>query len=690
MTVFFRLLDVPAEEKQAALRALVADVGTAGGGITGQRRTFERQPNAFSQVPGSPFAYWVSDRVRETFSTAKPLQHGNREARFGASPKDRFRFVLATWEIERTPARHWVPLAKGGVSSSFYSDVHLVVRWRDEGHELKAHISAYRNARGWGEQWSAALNGYEHYGRPGLTWTLRTQGGLALRAMPGGCIFADKGPGVFIGENPAPDLLALLAITNSSSFRFLVELQMAFGSYEVGVIQRTPVPSLAPTDRDALADLARRAWSLKRQLDTVKETSHAFLLPVELIERVTSLNRANAVRELAAIQKEIDERAFALYDIDQQDRAAIESPPSVCLTDAEAADEDEEPQGEEHDAAPLGIATLPFNSWLVGVAFGRFDKRLATGERPLPAEPEPFDALPNQAPAMWPGDQPRKVSALEFLLDDPGHELDLVAHVTQASLGTGFEVAHDIRRWIAREFFALHIKMYSMSRRKAPIYWQLGTPSASYSVWLYLHAFTKDTLYRIQNDYAAPKLAHEERRLEALRREAGESPRAADRKALAEQESFVDELRGFLAEVKLVVPVWTPNLDDGVLINFAPLWRLVAHHKGWQKELKATWDALCRGQYDWAHLAMHLWPERVVPQCAIDRSLAIAHGLEDVFWVEGVDGKWKSRPTPVRPVEVLVAERTSPAARAGLKNLLAAPSASGNGRARVRRAASGN
>lgn len=291
---------------------------------------------------------------------------------------------------------------------------------------------------------------------------------------------------------------------------------------------------------------------------------------------------------------------------------------------------------------------------------------------------------------MWPGDQPRKVSAPEFLLDDPGHELDLVAHVTQASLGTGFEVAHDIRRWIAREFFALHIKMYSMSRRKAPIYWQLGTPSASYSVWLYLHAFTKDTLYRIQNDYAAPKLAHEERRLEALRREAGESPRAADRKALAEQESFVDELRGFLAEVKLVVPVWTPNLDDGVLINFAPLWRLVAHHKGWQKELKATWDALCRGQYDWAHLAMHLWPERVVPQCAIDRSLAIAHGLENVFWVEGVDGKWRSRPTPVRPVEVLVAERTSPAARAGLKNLLAAPSASGNGRARVRRAASGN
>ena len=47
-----------------------------------------------------------------------------------------------------------------------------------------------------------------------------------------------------------------------------------------------------------------------------------------------------------------------------------------------------------------------------------------------------------------------------------------------------------------------------------------------------------------------------------------------------------------------------------------------------------------RAEHDWAHLAMHLWPERVVPKCAKDRSLAIAHGLEEVFWVEGIDGKW--------------------------------------------------
>jgi len=175
-----------------------------------------------------------------------------------------------------------------------------------------------------------------------------------------------------------------------------------------------------------------------------------------------------------------------------------------------------------------------------------------------------------------------------------------------------------------------------------------------------------------------------------MTRELRDKATAAQRKELAVQESLVEELRAFLEEVKRVAPLWNPNLDDGVIINFAPLWRLVPQHKPWQKELKSTWDALCDGKYDWAHLAMHLWPERVVPKCATDLSLAIAHGLEDVFWLEETDGKWTERKAPTRSVQELVRERTSPAVRAALKSLLEAPAATGNagrGRGSRRRAA---
>ena len=120
-----------------------------------------------------------------------------------------------------------------------------------------------------------------------------------------------------------------------------------------------------------------------------------------------------------------------------------------------------------------------------------------------------------------------------------------------------------------------------------------------------------------------------------MRADAGSNPSGAQRKLIEAQEAFVDELRVFLDEVRRVAPLWSVDLDDGVVVNLAPLWRLVPQHKPWQKELKSKWDDLVAGKYDWAHLAMHLWPERVVPKCATDRSLAIAHGLEDVFWVEG-------------------------------------------------------
>ena len=266
----------------------------------------------------------------------------------------------------------------------------------------------------------------------------------------------------------------------------------------------------------------------------------------------------------------------------------------------------------------------------------------------------------------------------DILVDDEGDVEDLAARVIARGEKIGCNLPEDLRQWLRREFFPLHIKMYSKSRRKAPIYWQLATPSANYSIWLYIQAFSKDLLFRVQNDFAAPKLAHEERRLVSLTGELRDKGTAAQRRELAAQESVVEELRAFLEEIKRVSPLWSPDLNDGVIINFAPLWRLVPQHKPWQKELKTTWDALCEGEYDWAHLAMHLWPERVIPKCVKDRSLAIAHGLEDILWVEGNDGKWTARKAPTRSVEELVRARTSPAVKAALKSLFEASATTGN------------
>jgi hypothetical protein len=289
-----------------------------------------------------------------------------------------------------------------------------------------------------------------------------------------------------------------------------------------------------------------------------------------------------------------------------------------------------------------------------------------------------------------------------ILVDDPGQATDLTAalrrvfdEVFNASSDAFWNEAtalldpqrRDLRDWLASSYFEHHLKRHSKSRRKAPIIWQLAVPSGRYSVWLYAHRLTRDSFFQIQNDVVTPKLAHEERQLTSLMQSAGSTPSAKARKEIAAQQAFVEELRSFLDEVKRVAPLWNPALDDGVVLTMAPLWRLVAQHKAWQKEIKSKWDELAAGKYDWAHLAMHLWPERVVPKCATERSLAIAHGFEDVFWAEGDDGIWKPRRTPTRRVDELVRERTSVAVKAALKSLLEAAANANGGRARGRRVA---
>ena len=330
---------------------------------------------------------------------------------------------------------------------------------------------------------------------------------------------------------------------------------------------------------------------------------------------------------------------------------------------------------------PFATETLEF---YFGAAFGVW-KRI---DAPWPSSlDDMFAETPLHPPALSP-------TPAAVLVDDPGHSSDIGSRIvataeidwpdaadeTLESLVNfaGFGCA--VRNYFAREFFADHLRRFSRSRRKAPIYWQLATPSASYSVWLYVHAFGKDTLFRIQIDYAAPKLAHERRQLESGRAEAGPNPSGTQRKAIEAQEAFVEELQAFFDDVKRVAPLWNPDLDDGVIINFAPLWRLVPQHRSWQKELRATWEALANGDYDWAHLAMHLWPERVIPKCATDRSLAIAHGLEDTFWFEDQNGKWKALDIPAHPIEELVAGRTSSAVKAALKSLVEAPEPTGTAR----------
>ena len=617
-TIFIRLMEE--QNKSASLRVTAQSIREG----KSDPRTFTVQPDQFRKVPGAPFSYWVGNAARDAFERFSSVQNEpERKACFGLSTKDDARFVRLNWECHPNSVNsRWFSLVKGGAFSRYYLDPYLTIDWESNGARLKA-FAEVRTAEIFGVgSWSRWINNWDTYFQPGVFWSRRSQKGLSFRVLPSGCIYTDKAPVVF---SSLDSLLANTALLNSEAFRSLVDFQISFGSFEVGAIQRTPIPAPAPDDKEQLTALAKRAWSLKRILDTVEETSHAFLLPAALRVRLGDYDPPAIEAEMERIQGQIDEIAFNLYGFSDTDRVAITQPPAVEDGDnakGEAEDEDEARELPADSQSAL-------HSWAVGVSFGRFDWRLATGERAAPAEPEPFDPLPTKSHGMLPDGVAPFHTHAGILVDDPGHPHDLARLVEEVLTRVGAPVSEDVRRWLQRDFFAFHLQRYSKSRRQAPIYWPLSTTSGSYTLWVYYPNLTSQTLYTAINDFVEPKLKQVGADVTALRNKGSARTRDDEKQfeTLQALELELIELRDTLLKL---APTYKPNHDDGVQISAAPLWPLF-RHKPWQKVLKDTWAMLEKGDYDWAHLAMNYWPDRVREKCKTDKSLAIAHGLEDLY-----------------------------------------------------------
>ena len=232
---------------------------------------------------------------------------------------------------------------------------------------------------------------------------------------------------------------------------------------------------------------------------------------------------------------------------------------------------------------------------------------------------------------------------------DEGHSDDLPARIEDVlTLLLGEEGAQEViasligeslpdrqkfRRFMERDFFSKHhLKMY----RKRPIYWLLQTKGKNYGFYIFHERMDKDSLYKLQRNYIDPKLNWIEQRIRELTNRMGSSEGPEYRRLERKREKFEDfyqEVKEFLQKVNEVlnkkdkterVVGYNPDINDGVILNMAPLYELIP----WSEPAK-YWKELEEGQYDWAHVAMRYWPERVKEKCKEDKSLAIAHGLEN-------------------------------------------------------------
>lgn len=297
-------------------------------------------PESFRQVPESPFAYWVSEKVRGLFTELSRFEGEGRHACVTNPAGDDRRFFRGWWEVPVAfvgKVFRWRCMAKGGHFSKYYSDIDLVADWDDKEGTFQGFFGTVHRPL---KRPASA----DYFFKSGITYSSRTQLAFSARVLPGNSIFHAKGPGIFA---PAGQRASVLGIMNSLLFQRLLELQMTFGSYEVGVIQRTPVPDLTGQEGAQLARLALDCISIKRTLDRSDETTHVYHLPAlsqapgdTLARRVASwqVTVADTDRQLAENQREIDDIAFRLYGIDGEDRRMMET--GMSAANSLGSDED--------------------------------------------------------------------------------------------------------------------------------------------------------------------------------------------------------------------------------------------------------------------------------------------------------------------------------------------------------------
>src|SRR5262249_37482764 len=104
---------------------------------------FAVRPEAFREIPGTPFSYWAGTRLRRLFAALQPVQSAGRHACVTNQVGEDNRFYRCWWEAPSDffgRGKRWVSLAKGGAFSPFYCDLHLVVDWDEKRQTYRGFI----------------------------------------------------------------------------------------------------------------------------------------------------------------------------------------------------------------------------------------------------------------------------------------------------------------------------------------------------------------------------------------------------------------------------------------------------------------------------------------------------------------------------------------------------------------------
>lgn len=189
---------------------------------------YRRDADTFKQIPGTPIAYWASDRFINLFSD---LITRYSVANEGIKTGDNDRFLKYWFEVsecqtnirKRRLSPKWHITAKAGESRKWYGSHYVVTNFANNGAEMIA-------------TGHASITGISNLYKPAITWNRIGSGRLSFRYLPAGFLSNMGGLCMYSQSGQGDSQLALLSFLNSSIVALELEMLNPSTSFPPGTI----------------------------------------------------------------------------------------------------------------------------------------------------------------------------------------------------------------------------------------------------------------------------------------------------------------------------------------------------------------------------------------------------------------------------------------------------------------------
>ena len=577
----------------------------------------------FMKIPGSPVAYWVSDKALQNYKIGK-LMGEIAAPCAGLATGDNNIFQRIWYEVSYdnigfgvkdcsetlNRKEKWYPCNSGGEYRKWSTDDIMIVNWKNDGEEIRN----FRNKSG---KIASRPQNTQRYFKRGLTWNKLSTAHFAVKYKKEGYIFDDTSRSAFPQEGI--ELFYLVGVLCSCISSYYLEALNPTMSFTNGDIIRIPVCFCNDGKRECINKIVENNVIIsKSDWDSFELSWNYKKHPLVKLAKKTikKNNEKSSYRIVDAFfwwENECNTRFHNLK--------ANEEELNCIFIDIYGFQDELTPEVEDKNVtvrkADLGRDIRSFISYAVGCMFGRYsldqeglmfaggdmkdiytyygatsvdtatiqlDEKNAFEESKtpfyyLPVEgKEPLECWKVDADNIIP------ITDEEYFTDDIvnrfvefvkivyGAEtleenLDFIA---QALGNKGDSSREVIRNYFLKDFYTDHLKVY----QKRPIYWLFDSGKQNgFKALIYMHRYNANTIGNLRVDYLHRMERIYESEINRMQDTIDNSSNAREvttaskrkeklQKQLKECQEY-DEKIGHLALSRIEI-----DLDDGVKVNY--------------------------------------------------------------------------------------------------------------------------